>query len=138
MTTASAATRRNCCARSKQLSTSLRIRVKCARRSGPRAPRRSSPRSTWSARSSGEYQGPGKCRGRDSQEDAMLDNNMKTQLQGYLERISQPVEIVASLDDSEKSQEMLELLNDIESVSSLVTVDAQRDSTQVKPSFALR
>jgi NADH-dependent peroxiredoxin subunit F len=68
----------------------------------------------------------------------MLDTNLKAQLQGYLERISRPVEIVASLDDSDKSQEMLELLNDIESVSSLVTVDAQRDATQVMPSFALR
>ena len=68
----------------------------------------------------------------------MLDSNMKTQLEGYLARISQPVEIVASLDEAEKSQEMLELLNDIESVSSLVRVDAQRDDAQVKPSFALR
>ena len=41
----------------------------------------------------------------------MLDSNLKTQLEGYLARISQPVEIVASLDDGEKSQEMLELLN---------------------------
>ena len=40
----------------------------------------------------------------------MLDSNMKAQLKGYLERISQPVEITASLDDSEKSREMLELL----------------------------
>jgi NADH-dependent peroxiredoxin subunit F len=68
----------------------------------------------------------------------MLDSNLKAQLQGYLQRISQPVEIVASVDDSDKSREMLELLDDIASVSSLVTIDAQRDDTQVKPSFALR
>src|SRR5258708_34373091 len=68
----------------------------------------------------------------------MLDSNLKQQLQGYLERISQPVEIVASLDDSEKSREMLDLLNDIESASSLVKIDAQRDDAAVKPSFALR
>ena len=68
----------------------------------------------------------------------MLDDNLKTQLEGYLARISQPVEIVASLDDGEKSQEMLQLLNDIQSVSSLVRVDAQRDDAQIKPSFALR
>jgi alkyl hydroperoxide reductase subunit F len=68
----------------------------------------------------------------------MLDSNLKTQLQGYLARISQPVEIVASLDDGEKSREMLELLNDIESASSLVQIDSQRDDAQVKPSFALR
>jgi alkyl hydroperoxide reductase subunit F len=68
----------------------------------------------------------------------MLDGNLKTQLKGYLTRISQPVEIVASIDDGEKSREMLELLRDIESVSDLVKVAAQHDDTQVKPSFGLR
>ena len=68
----------------------------------------------------------------------MLDADLKTQLQGYLERISQPVEIVASLDDSDKSREMLDLLEDIESASSLVKIAADRDESAVKPSFALR
>ena len=68
----------------------------------------------------------------------MLDTNLKAQLQGYLERISQPVEIVASLDDSDKSREMLDLLEDIESASSLVKIAADRDQSAVKPSFALR
>jgi NADH-dependent peroxiredoxin subunit F len=68
----------------------------------------------------------------------MLDTNLKSQLQGYLERISQPVEIVASLDDGESSQEMLDLLKDIESVSSLMKLDPEGDETQIKPSFALR
>ncbi len=48
----------------------------------------------------------------------MLDEDTtltEAQLQGYLARISQPVEIVASVDDGDKSQEMLELLHDIES-----------------------
>lgn len=67
----------------------------------------------------------------------MLDSNMKAQLKGYLERISQPVEIVASLDDGEKSQEMHELLGDIASLSDLVTV-AEREVGQITPSFALR
>jgi len=67
----------------------------------------------------------------------MLDSNMKTQLKGYLERISQPVEIIASVDDGEKSQEMLELLSDIESLSELVKV-AGRDPGKITPSFALR
>jgi alkyl hydroperoxide reductase subunit F len=68
----------------------------------------------------------------------MLDSNVQAQLKSYLERISQPVEIVASTDDGDKSREMLELLRDIESASSLVSVVAQRDDSQVKPSFALR
>jgi alkyl hydroperoxide reductase subunit F len=70
--------------------------------------------------------------------DTMLDSNLKTQLKGYLERISQPVEIVASLDDSAKSGEMLALLNDIESVSDLIKIEVRRDDAQVKPSFAVR
>ena len=68
----------------------------------------------------------------------MLDSNLKTQLKGYLERISLPVEIVASLDDSAKSGEMLALLNDIESASDLITIEVRRDDAQMTPSFALR
>ena len=68
----------------------------------------------------------------------MLDTNLKSQLKGYLERISQPVEIIASLDASDKSREMQELLSDIQSVSSLVTVETGGDGAQLKPSFALR
>src|SRR5712664_3255007 len=71
-------------------------------------------------------------------DETMLDSNLKTQLKGYLERISQPVEIVASVDDTDKSREMLELLTDIESVSGLIKIDVRRDDAQVKPSFALR
>ena len=67
----------------------------------------------------------------------MLDSNLKTQLKGYLARISQPVTLVASVDDSDKSREMLELLADIESVSELVKVDVRRDGAPIKPSFAL-
>jgi alkyl hydroperoxide reductase subunit AhpF len=68
----------------------------------------------------------------------MLEANLKTQLKGYLERLTQPVEIIASVDDSDKSREMLELLNDIVSLSPLVTLDRRVTMTQVKPSFALR
>ena len=34
----------------------------------------------------------------------MLDGNLKAQLKGYLQRISQPVEILACADDGEKSR----------------------------------
>src|SRR5260370_38456751 len=67
----------------------------------------------------------------------MLDSNLKTQLKGYLERISQPVEIVASVDDTDKSREMLDLLTDIESVSDLIKIEVRRDDAHVKPSFAM-
>ncbi len=68
----------------------------------------------------------------------MLEENLKTQLKGYLDRLVQPVEIVASLDDGAQSREMLELLQDIVSLSPLVTLDPARDAAQVMPSFALR
>jgi len=67
----------------------------------------------------------------------MLDSNLKTQLKGYLERISQPVTLVAAVDDSDKSREMLEVLADIGSVSELIEIDMRRDGASLKPSFAL-
>jgi alkyl hydroperoxide reductase subunit F len=68
----------------------------------------------------------------------MLDGDLKTQLRGYLERISEPVQIIASVDDGESSAELLELLTEIVSLSTLLSVDIVRDDAQPKPSFALR
>jgi alkyl hydroperoxide reductase subunit F len=68
----------------------------------------------------------------------MLDDSLKAQLQGYLERLQQPVEILASLDESDGSREMLQLLNDIAALSPLVTLEVRRDDAEIKPSFALR
>jgi alkyl hydroperoxide reductase subunit F len=67
----------------------------------------------------------------------MLDADLKSELQGYLTRISQPVEIIAAVDGGDKSREMIELLHDIESLSGLLSV-VQGDDAQLKPSFALR
>ncbi|MBE7372961.1 alkyl hydroperoxide reductase subunit F [Pseudomonas lopnurensis] len=66
----------------------------------------------------------------------MLDTNLKTQLKAYLEKVTQPFEIVASLDDGEKSQEMLSLLQDIASLSDKITLKTDGDDAR-KPSFAL-
>ncbi|SEI21102.1 alkyl hydroperoxide reductase subunit F [Pseudomonas fuscovaginae UPB0736] len=66
----------------------------------------------------------------------MLDANLKAQLKSYLERVTQPIEIVASLDDGAKSREMLELLQEVASLSSHITL--QDDGTDArKPSFSL-
>ena len=43
----------------------------------------------------------------------MLDASTKAQLKSYLERATQPIEIVASLDDSQASGELLSLLKDV-------------------------
>jgi alkyl hydroperoxide reductase subunit F len=68
----------------------------------------------------------------------MLDSNMKTQLKSYLERLTRPVELMASVDKSDASREMLELLADITDSSSKVTVDVVHDDAELKPSFAVR
>ena len=67
----------------------------------------------------------------------MLDTTIKTQLKAYLEKVTQPIEIVASLDDSDKSREMQELLNDIVSLSEQISLREVRDDGERKPSFAL-
>src|SRR6202453_4223930 len=68
----------------------------------------------------------------------MLDDGLKAQLKGYLERLQQPVEILASLDESDGSREMLQLLNDIAALSPRVALEVRRDGDEIKPSFALR
>jgi alkyl hydroperoxide reductase subunit F len=67
----------------------------------------------------------------------MLDANLKTQLKSYLEKVSRPIEIVASLDDGAKSQELLALLNDIATLSERVTVTERRGDNERKPSFSI-
>ena len=67
----------------------------------------------------------------------MLDANLKTQLKAYLEKVTQPVEIVASLDDSDKSAEMLALLKDIAELSTRITLTESRGDGQRAPSFSL-
>lgn len=67
----------------------------------------------------------------------MLDTNTKAQLAAYLQRISQPVEIVASLDDSPASQDMRSLLKDIAEASPLMKVSETTGGPHRKPSFSL-
>lgn len=66
----------------------------------------------------------------------MLDTSIKSQLEVYLAKITQTIEITASLDDSEKSQEMREMLQEIASLSTRIIYTENNDD-QRKPSFAL-
>jgi NADH-dependent peroxiredoxin subunit F len=66
----------------------------------------------------------------------MLDNDLKTQLQAYLERVVHPIELVASLDDTAASQELRGLLQDIESLSGKVSLNLNGHDAR-KPSFAI-
>ena len=67
----------------------------------------------------------------------MLDANLKTQLKTYLEKVSRPIEIIASLDDSARSQELRALLTDIASLSERVSVIERRGDDERKPSFSI-
>ncbi|WP_392560674.1 alkyl hydroperoxide reductase subunit F [Orbus mooreae] len=67
----------------------------------------------------------------------MLDSNMKTQLKAYLERLTKPVELIANVDNSEKSTDTLTLLNEIAELSDKVTVKQADDSSIRKPSFLI-
>ena len=66
----------------------------------------------------------------------MLDNNIKTQLKGYLEKLQRPIELVASLDDSPKAAEMRGLLQDIAELSAKVSLREDGTAT-LRPSFAI-
>ncbi|WP_157263415.1 alkyl hydroperoxide reductase subunit F [Azohydromonas aeria] len=68
----------------------------------------------------------------------MLDADLKAQLKGYLQRLTQPIELVASLDDSKSAQEMLELLRDVAEQSEKVSLVESRDDAERKPSFLIR
>ncbi len=67
----------------------------------------------------------------------MLDAATQSQLKSYLDRISQPVEIVASLDDSKGSADLRALLASVADASRLITVTESRDDIQRKPSFSI-
>jgi alkyl hydroperoxide reductase subunit F len=69
-------------------------------------------------------------------ENTMLDSTIKSQLQTYLTRLVAPVELIATLDDSDKSQEMLQLLQEISAMSALVTLRSDGQASRA-PSFAI-
>jgi alkyl hydroperoxide reductase subunit F len=66
----------------------------------------------------------------------MLDANLKTQLKAYLERVTQPIELVASLDDRPASQEMRELLEDIAGLSEKINLRLDGQDAR-RPSFSI-
>jgi NADH-dependent peroxiredoxin subunit F len=68
----------------------------------------------------------------------MLDPDIKDQLASYLERVVQPFEIVASLDDSATAQEMRELLQTIQTLrADKITLRIDGQDAR-KPSFTLQ
>ncbi|KIF82797.1 alkyl hydroperoxide reductase subunit F [Noviherbaspirillum autotrophicum] len=66
----------------------------------------------------------------------MLDDTLKTQLKAYLDKITHPIEIIATLDESDASRDMAALLHDIDALSDSITL--AMDGTDARaPSFSL-
>lgn len=66
----------------------------------------------------------------------MLDDTLKTQLAAYLQRLQQPVDIVASYDERDASAELRELLDEIAALSPLIRVRHDGQDAR-KPSFSI-
>lgn len=66
----------------------------------------------------------------------MLDTAIKNQLKAYLEKLQRPIELVASLDESAKSLELKNLLDDIAELSEKVSVRLDGNSVY-RPSFGV-
>jgi alkyl hydroperoxide reductase subunit F len=66
----------------------------------------------------------------------MLDANLKAQLKSYLERVTQPIELVSSLDDRPASAEMRELLDEIGALSDKIAVRHDGQDAR-RPSFSI-
>jgi len=67
----------------------------------------------------------------------MLDATMTQQLQQYLQMLREPIELVASLDDSRKSADTRALLEEISALSDKVSARFDGDNDR-KPSFVIR
>ncbi len=68
----------------------------------------------------------------------MLDDTLKSQLAAYLERVTMPIEMVASLDNSTAAGEMRDLLQTIQSLRSDKITVAYDGRDARKPSFSLK
>ncbi|MBX3619910.1 MAG: alkyl hydroperoxide reductase subunit F [Rhizobacter sp.] len=66
----------------------------------------------------------------------MLDATLTAQLKAYLERVREPFELVASLDDSQNARDMRELLEEITALSPQITLRTDGQDAR-RPSFAL-
>jgi alkyl hydroperoxide reductase subunit F len=66
----------------------------------------------------------------------MLDADLKSQLSTYLEKLQLPIELNASLDDSDASKELQALLQDIAALSDKISLGTLRDART--PSFEIR
>ncbi|MBZ0335283.1 alkyl hydroperoxide reductase subunit F [Marinobacter sp. AL4B] len=67
----------------------------------------------------------------------MLDANIKQQLNAYMDKLQQPIELVAAYDDSDKSKELKELLDELASMSDKISLRDEESAEVRRPSFAI-
>ncbi len=64
-----------------------------------------------------------------------LDITIKNQLQDYMARLVNPIKLLANLDETASSQEMLEMLEEVASLSEKITLNKEKDVSKRVPSF---
>ena len=64
-----------------------------------------------------------------------LDQNIKNQLSTYMVKIENPIEIVYFENESDKSTEMVDLLTEVDAMSSMITIKKGEDPAHRSPSF---
>ena len=67
----------------------------------------------------------------------MLDDTLLSQLRTYLERLQQPIELVAALDENDASRELRALLEQIAPLSDKISLRLDGDDAR-RPSFEIR
>lgn len=66
----------------------------------------------------------------------MLDAQIQNQLKSYLQMLKKPIELIASVDESESGQQMLQMLHEIEALSDLVSLNLNGEAEN-RPSFQI-
>ena len=66
-----------------------------------------------------------------------LDQSIKNQLSTYMAKIENPIEIVYFENESDKSAEMVNLLTEVDAMSSMITIKKEEDTTHRSPSFQI-
>lgn len=67
----------------------------------------------------------------------MLDEATKAQLKTYLDRLVEPIELTANLDNSDNARQMDEFLKDTAGLSSKITLKYVTDASLRQPSFSI-
>lgn len=67
----------------------------------------------------------------------MLDANIKSQLQSYFTKLRHPIVLKAALNDSQDAAKIEQLLQEVASLSDLITYEVDNDTSVRRPSFSI-